>query len=65
MTDMRGSAPTAECQAQWRANTTSEPEPEQIRGATPQPEAIQDANELWIQESFAAALALGALGLYA
>ena len=59
MTEMRGSAPTAECQAQWRAatSTTSEPEPEL--------EALQDANELWIQESFAAALALGALGLYA
>jgi len=63
---MRGSAPTAECQAQWRAaaNSTSAPEPEQI-DPTPQLEALQDANELWIQESFAAALALGALGLYA
>ena len=49
MKEMRGSAPTAECQAQWKAPTVAS-EPQEY--------------EEWL-ESFAVAVALGALGLYA
>ena len=50
MKEMRGSAPTAECLAQWKAATvTSE----------------DQKYEEWLHESFAVAVALGALGLYA
>jgi hypothetical protein len=50
MKEMRGSAPTAECLAQWKAaEVTSE----------------DQVYEEWLQESFTVAVALGALGLYA
>jgi hypothetical protein len=51
MTDMRGSAPTAECRARW-----SKPEPD---------DAEMRYEDLLLDESFAAPLALAAMALYA
>jgi len=50
MKEMRGSAPTAECLAQWSAAKVA---------------SEDQLYEEWLHESFAVAVALGALGLYA
>ena len=50
MKEMRGSAPTAECLAQWSAAKVA-----------PEDQLYEE----WLRESFAVAVALGALGLYA
>jgi len=66
MTEMRGSAPTQECLAQWG---TPEPEPEKeetvaetaVETAAPPPEGVS-----LLDESFAAPFALAAaIALYA
>ena len=72
MKEMRGSAPTAECQAQWNG-TLLEPhwslwslisrrDRDRSIGNNTQP---QEYDEWLMGDSFPVALALGALGLYA
>ena len=53
VTEMRGSAPTAECLAQW--GTTPEPQEKDM--------LPQDTSDLLYDESFAAALGLAAITL--
>jgi hypothetical protein len=62
VTDMRGSAPTTECLAQW-----AKPAPvEETEQNTPAPAAAVKEKVLpLIEESFAATVALAALALYA
>jgi len=66
MTEMRGSAPAAQCLEQWAT-----PEPTDAPPATPAPTAEEDTVEEVkvkvpvVEESFAAALAFAALALYA
>jgi hypothetical protein len=59
MTDMRGSAPTAECLAQWGT-----PKPETAAPGTPDNQVPND-EPILLDESFAAGLALAAIALYA
>ena len=54
MTEMRGSAPTAECLAQWE--TTPEPQDDEM--------LLLDTSDPLLHESFAAALGLAAIALF-
>merc|ERR1719440_922369 len=65
--DMRGSAPTAECLAQWAPTTTLPPTTKAPATKAPATEAPKETPEpvALIQESFATTFALAALALYA
>jgi len=62
VTEMRGSAPTAQCLAQW--GTTPAPVVEE-KASTPAPDSPPKVTVPVIEESFASTLALAALALYA
>jgi len=65
--DMRGSAPTAECLAQWAPTTTLPPTTKAPATKAPASKAPEETPEpvALIQESFATTFALAALALYA
>merc|ERR1719305_244948 len=67
VTEMRGSAPTAECIAQWAPTTTLPPTTKAPTTKAPATEAPKETPEpvALIQESFATTVALAALALYA
>jgi hypothetical protein len=64
---MRGSAPTAECFAQWAPTTTLPPTTKAPASKAPAKQAPEETPEpvALIQESFATTFALAALALYA
>jgi hypothetical protein len=62
LTEMRGSAPTAECLAQWERTT---PEPKAEATTVEQMATTVELNVAFLDESFAAPLAFAALALYA
>jgi hypothetical protein len=60
VTEMRGSAPTAQCLVQWGTTTTDAPAKATQEQAAPE----KEKDILLIQESFATTLAVAALALY-
>merc|ERR1719238_1666520 len=65
MTQMRGSAPTEQCLAQWGTPAPTEKATEATQAPTETPVEVVKPKPLSIEESFASAMVFAALALYA
>jgi len=65
MTEMRGSAPTEQCLAQWGTPEPTDAPTTTQAPATTQAPTVQEVSEPVVQASFATAFAFAALALYA
>ena len=65
VTEMRGSAPTAQCLAQWATPEPTDAPAAPTTQAPAKTEAVEKVAEPLVQQSFATTLALAAIALYA
>jgi len=65
VTEMRGSAPTAQCLAQWATPEPTDAPAVPTTQAPAKTEAVEKVAEPLVQQSFATTLALAAIALYA